>query len=81
MDLLMQGEVTNGAKGPTVLHDRPAIQDELFGFFAAGHEAASTTVFWAVKRLTTHQGVQQKLRTSLRLVHKRAYDESGLSTS
>ncbi|RYP72205.1 hypothetical protein DL771_004335 [Monosporascus sp. 5C6A] len=40
--------------------------------------STSNTIFWAVKRLTAHQEVQQKLRTVLRSFHKRVYDRSGL---
>ena len=38
----------------------------MFGFLVAGHDTTSTTLEWALKYLTNHQNVQQKLRQTLR---------------
>ncbi|RYP51974.1 hypothetical protein DL768_002770 [Monosporascus sp. mg162] len=45
MDLLVQQEAQMAQKeARPVLYDTPAIRDELFGFFVAGHETTSTTI-------------------------------------
>ncbi|MCJ1443964.1 MAG: hypothetical protein MMC23_004464 [Stictis urceolatum] len=82
VDLLVQREAQMAKReGRDVMYDTRVIRDELFGFFAAGHETTSTTICWAVKYLTQHQEVQRKLRAGLRAAHKRAATEGDLPTA
>lgn len=82
VDLLVQREAQMARKdGRNVQYDTRVIRDELFGFFAAGHETTSTTICWAVKYLTEYQEVQQKLRAALRVAHRRAATEGDLPTA
>lgn len=82
VDLLVQREAQMAERqNRDVQYDTRVIRDELFGFFAAGHETTSTTICWAVKFLTKHQDVQKKLRSALQHAHKRAFKEGDLPTS
>jgi cytochrome P450 len=82
MDLLVQREASIAQKeGRPVAYDTPAIRDELFGFFAAGHETTSTTMQWALKHLTKHQDVQQLLYNALRTSHGDAAAANRLPTA
>ncbi|KAG2000852.1 hypothetical protein GB937_010771 [Aspergillus fischeri] len=82
VDLLVQREAQMAKRqNRDVMYDTRVIRDELFGFFSAGHETTSTTICWAVKYLTDHQEVQQTLRSSLKLVHKRAAESGELPTA
>lgn len=49
--------------------DSPYMQDELYGYIGAGHETTSTSFQWAVKHLSGHPQIQQKLRQSLRAAY------------
>lgn len=78
VDLLVQREAQMAQRqGRDVQFDTRVIRDELFGFFAAGHETTSTTICWAVKFLTRHQDVQRRLRDGLRSAHARAVEQDG----
>lgn len=82
VDLLIQRQAQMARKeqrDPT--YDVEAIKGELFGFIAAGHETTSTTICWALKFLTVHQGVQEKLRDTLREVHVRAKEAGDVPTT
>ncbi|KAH9228283.1 hypothetical protein K456DRAFT_1753727 [Colletotrichum gloeosporioides 23] len=59
----------NAAKkaGRLPTFDSSQLRDELYGYINAGHETTSTSFQWAIKHLTAHQDVQQKLRRALRL--------------
>lgn len=46
--------------------------DEMAGFLNAGYETTSTALSWGIKYLMMYQDVQEKLRQSLRDVHKEA---------
>ncbi|KAI0403326.1 cytochrome P450 [Xylaria palmicola] len=82
MDLLIQREVIMARKEDRpVMYDTPAIRDELFGFFAAGHETTSTTLRWAVKYLTRYQDVQAELFGALRSAHEAAAAAGRLPTA
>ena len=82
VDLLVQREAQMAKKeNRNVKYDTRVIRDELFGFFSAGHETTSTTICWALKYLTKHQDVQQKLRSALRSAHKRAFAAGDLPSS
>lgn len=82
VDLLVQREAQMAKKEKRdVQYDTRVIRDELFGFFAAGHETTSTTICWAVKHLTRYQDVQLKLRVALRAAHKQAHDEGRLPSA
>ncbi|TVY82882.1 Cytochrome P450 monooxygenase TRI13 [Lachnellula suecica] len=82
VDLLVQREAQMAQRqNRDVQYDTRVIRDELFGFFAAGHETTSTTICWAVKFLTKHQDVQKRLRSALQKTHKRAFKEGDLPTS
>ena len=82
VDLLVQREAQMAQReNRNVKYDTRVIRDELFGFFSAGHETTSTTICWALKYLTKHRDVQQKLRSALRSAHKRAYAAGNLPTS
>lgn len=81
-DLLVQREAQMAKReNRKMVYDNRTIRDELWGFFSAGHESSSATVCWAVKYLTKHQDVQQKLREEMRAVHKRAAEAGELPTA
>ncbi|GAB1743990.1 hypothetical protein NU219Hw_g1030t1 [Hortaea werneckii] len=66
MDLVVQRETIMARKeGREPQYDTMAIRDELLGFLIAGHETTSTTLCWAIKFLTAHQDIQEKLRSAL----------------
>lgn len=76
-DLLVKREAQMAQKSNrAVMENSSAIRDELFGFYLAGHETTSTTLCWAVKHLTMHQDVQQKLRAELRSTYQKAASEN-----
>ncbi|KAL4734227.1 cytochrome P450 [Aspergillus similis] len=82
VDLLIQRQAQMARKeqrDPT--YDVEAIKGELFGFIAAGHETTSTTICWALKFLTSHQDVQDKLRNVLHAVHARAKEAGDVPTT
>lgn len=81
-DLLVRREAQMARKEKrAIMENGPAIRDELFGFYLAGHETTSTTLCWAVKYLTEHQDIQQNLRKALLSTHKAAAAESRLPTA
>jgi hypothetical protein len=78
-ELVVQREAVLAKKqNRSVMENSRAIRDELFGFYLAGHETTSTTLCWAVKRLSQHQDIQAKLRASLRYAYKEAVDQGRL---
>ncbi|KAK2752691.1 hypothetical protein FQN54_008069 [Arachnomyces sp. PD_36] len=82
VDLLIQRQAQMARKeqrDPT--YDVEAIKGELFGFIAAGHETTSTTICWALKFLTVHQDVQNKLRSILQTVYSRAKEAGDVPTT
>lgn len=66
VDLIVQREVQRAAKeGRAPDYSSYLVKDETFNILVAGHETTSTTLCWAMKMLTTHQDVQQRLRSEL----------------
>ncbi|KAK8024541.1 hypothetical protein PG993_012607 [Apiospora rasikravindrae] len=81
-DLLMKREAQSATKANReVVYDTRAIRDELFGFYLAGHETTSTTLHWAVKRLSHHPDIQSSLRSALWKAYPRAFEEGRLPTA
>lgn len=81
-DLLMKREAQSATKERRAVDfNTRIIRDELFGFYLAGHETTSTTIHWAVKRLSFHQEVQAALRAALWEAHPRAFQERRLPTA
>lgn len=76
LDYMIQREVNAATKAnrQPVL-DSPQMQDELYGYIGAGHETTSTSLQWAVKHLSDHPKIQQKLRLSLRAAYADAEAE------
>lgn len=73
LDIVVSKEMKMAQKeGRKVDLDSQAIQDELFTFLIAGEDTTSTTFCWAIKHLTANQGMQTKLRQTLRANFKRA---------
>lgn len=67
MDYILQREIMMGKReNRPAQYDPVVLKDELFGFLLAGHETTSTTISWALKFLTDHQDVQDRLRNDLR---------------
>ena len=82
VDLIVQREAQMARKeGRLPMYNTQAIRDELFGFIQAGHETTSTTICWAIKHLTEHQEIQQKLRSEIRIAHMRAVNSHELPTA
>lgn len=74
IDLIVQKEVAMAAReGRPPQYRTPAIQDELFGFLAAGLDTSAATISWGVKYLGDNQEVQTRLRSALRAHHDRAF--------
>lgn len=70
LDYMIKREMNAAAKaGRQPVLDSPYMQDELYGYIGAGHETTSTSFQWAVKHLSGHPQVQQKLRKSLRAAY------------
>lgn len=70
LDYMIKREMHAAAKaGRQPVLDSPYMQDELYGYIGAGHETTSTSFQWAVKHLSGHPHVQQKLRQSLRAAY------------
>ncbi|KAJ0270297.1 hypothetical protein Brms1b_006615 [Colletotrichum noveboracense] len=68
LDYMIQREMNAAKKaGRLPTFDSSQLRDELYGYINAGHETTSTSFQWAIKHLTAHQDVQQKLRRALRL--------------
>ena len=82
LELVVQREVVLARKeNRPVMENNNAIRDELFGFYIAGHETTSTTICWAVKRLSMHQKIQQRLRDEFRSVYPDAIREKRLPSA
>ncbi|KAH7408175.1 cytochrome P450 [Phaeosphaeria sp. MPI-PUGE-AT-0046c] len=80
-DLIVQREAYLAEKqNRAVIRYRPEIRDELLGFYIAAHETTASTICWAVKHLTKHQKVQNKLRAALKSAFRTAYDQQRLPT-
>lgn len=70
LDYMIKREVNAAAKASRQpILDSPQMQDELYGYIGAGHETTSTSFQWAIKHLSLHPQVQQKLRQSLRAAY------------
>ncbi|KAK5129842.1 hypothetical protein LTR08_002779 [Meristemomyces frigidus] len=81
-DLIVEREVTLAKKqGRQPQYDSLTVQDELCGFLIAGYDTTATTIEWGVKYLTAHQGVQKKLRQSLKSVFTEAAENGKAPTA
>lgn len=70
LDYMLKREMNAATKaGRQPVLDSPYMQDELYGYIGAGHETTSTSFQWAVKHLSGHSQIQQKLRQSLRAAY------------
>lgn len=81
-DLVVQREAQMARKeGRPAQWDTAEIRDELFGFLIAGHDTSSTTLCWALKNLSSNQGVQDKLRAALQTAFPRSHAAGELPTA
>ncbi|KAM0722249.1 hypothetical protein Q7P37_001690 [Cladosporium fusiforme] len=81
-DLVVQREAQMARKERRPAQwDTAEVRDELFGFLVAGHDTSSTSLCWTLKRLTSHQEVQEKLRAALQAAFPRAHAAGELPTS
>ncbi|TLD19847.1 hypothetical protein PspLS_09594 [Pyricularia sp. CBS 133598] len=56
-------------------YHRPAFYDGISGYYAAGHETSATTLSWALKYLSSHAQIQDRLRSELRKSYAAAFQE------
>ncbi|KAF4873653.1 Cytochrome P450 monooxygenase TRI13 [Colletotrichum siamense] len=77
LDYMIQREMNAAKKaGRSPTFDSSQLRDELYGYIGAGHETTSTSFQWAIKHLTVHQDVQQKLRRALQLAFAESVAQS-----